>query len=182
MLPHEKQDEYTIHLFYRKKDKTLYAYTIDKKLAHNFMEERNMKVFRHVKKKILDDEFSIFSAKNHQLQLEDIIVSDIHGSYTLAGTQLEDSYVTTACDTITQSLSIVRTSFLLNARMQEPYSKWILQASTIATIQDPEFMQVDTLKLFYYIFRFSFIGEEENEYLLNQESPDKKELPIEPYF
>lgn len=164
-----------IYLIYILPKNKLYAISDNKKYVKRFLLERNAKNFKVIKKKFDTDEYNDFLNENIRLRLYEIPLEDLSGNYTIIGTNIENYIIDSVCENIADSCFRFKVHFMENFTFNNEY-KAVLDAMTTVSknINEHLILQIDSMKLFYYLFKETFADydqcvfiDEKSEYIKN---------------
>ena len=153
----------TYYMFYLNHTGTLYAFTSYKKYALEFMEVRNMKNFTiHKEKFQTETEERLFMKNCHLKRLMESVVEDERSVYSVIETEEEDQKLQDACNEIFDNMVTIRDRIRKFVPLKEKYKTTIEQVTNCYRVignntRDPV-LKVNTLKLFYCLFRFTFLN------------------------
>lgn len=141
------------------KDNEIYAYSNIKELAELFQIQRNMNVFK-VEKVYMDKyDFMAFSYKKRDQKIIKDYLSDSINTVEFASTVRESSYLDDSCDQIVRTIDSIHNS-LVHIPFKKEYLNSIIVITKSITMYDKNCvptLNIDTLKLFYYLFKDTFI-------------------------
>ena len=148
---------YTMYRFYLKKTKELYAYTITKEYKKRFLNERNPDNFYLITSNVPDIEFMVFDNANQSSKLIPIVLNSDKGEYMeIIGTQAEEERMFWEIETIYNIIDYFRTSFT-----DFPFKKkYIYPLNTINSFDTDFKPRINSLALFSYLFKNTFVKEE----------------------
>jgi hypothetical protein len=159
-----------VYMFYKRKETSPYAYTINQSYAELFQVQRNMDVMFMKKIEMNKYEFMIFANTNKNIQLIEDWLFDGENDISIISTIEESSilsekayYVLSKAKEIEKSLSAIP--------FKKKYLNSIFQITQeiIGTSNNNPTLRVDTFTLFYYLFRDTF-SEVPVEYLEEKEN------------
>lgn len=158
---------YLVYVFYLKTEMEEhssvppYAYTIEKSYYKLFKEQRNMDTMYLKKMKMDEIEFSVFMSKyKYQMLIQDYL-SDGEIDIEMIITYDESAVLNSSIDYITDTIISLNQNLL-----KVPFRKKYLDSISAITNnlirhdQNNPTLRVDTLHLFYYLFRSTFSNED----------------------
>lgn len=147
------------YMYYLKDDSSLYAYTLNKIYAKNFKKQRNMKLF--IERKIYMDEyeFSSFSYKHKDLQLIHDYLYDGKNDIEIICTVEESDMMTAWIEEMYDTIDTMQI-YLQELKVKNKYLKSISRL-TDSLIDEKNSLNISTFKLFFNLFKFTFINKEE---------------------
>ena len=155
-----------VYLFYKRNEKEPYAYTIDKKKKKKFQYQRNMKCFYLKKVHMEKYEFMIFSNKNSSLQIIKDYLYDGDFDYEIYCSINESSRLSESCDYIYSTAQNLDDYFHnLKIPIKSKYLNPILKITNelISGDKRRNVMNINTLHLFYHLFKDTFGEVVEND-------------------
>lgn len=156
---------YKVDFFYLLSEQRLYAYTANKEYAKLFVEQRNMKLFKRVSKKIEKYEWMLFQSENHNMQLIPLPLYDGCNDIEIIGTAEEDDILSDASESIDSNLEYYRRMYVNQSIFNDKYLKVIDDVTNVVMTNETESgdinltLMVDTFSLFYYLFKKTFTGD-----------------------
>ena len=152
-----------VHLFYLMVDKKgyLYAHTATKKFAEQFMRERDMKRFKYKKVNMEEVEYQAFHKKYITEKLVEDVVNDNKETLKIVATIAESEQLSESCDYIVQTIEYIKQR-LIDYHLKDDYFDSILSLCDSLIEEDGEEIYVDTIKVFTYLFRNTFMKSDNN--------------------
>lgn len=148
----------------------LYAHTATKKFAEQFMSERNMKQFKCKKVTMEEVEYQAFHRKHQTEKLVEDIVSDNNETLKIIATISESEQLSESCDFIVQTVEYVKQK-VHSYNLTGEYTKVILSLCDSLIEEGGGEIYVDTIKVFTYLFRNTFMKSDMNhsglQFLIN---------------
>ena len=148
---------YLLYLLPRKK---LYAFTNNKDELNLFLSQRNSSLFIVRAQKIRDDDDANinFLIKNKLLQLIKIPLESSDGDCYIIGTQREENVLNGVCERLADTFAAFKFHFTENFLFNDEYTELLDNLTTISkNINNHPIMQIDSVKLFYSLFKETFI-------------------------
>lgn len=140
-------------MFYLKKSRQLYAYTINKEYAKRFMAERNPKCIIHTTEHLNSKEVKAFYSANTQKQLICVPYDTIGSTVELVCTYTEDYRVTEEVEQIQREVEIIE-RILRTWPLKKKYDKAIRR---LIEIDDGEGnLVLDCLDIFIRVNKDTF--------------------------
>jgi hypothetical protein len=153
-----------VYLLYLLPKKKLYAFTDNKDYLKRFLSERNSKLFK-VKEKRLDKENdgdSIFMMENVSKHLNIVPLEDKNGDCSIIATNEEDHILSDVCEKMEEVCSSLKVYFTENVPFNDEYKSILDDLTTVTkNINNHPIIQIDTVKLFYYLFKETFISQDD---------------------
>ena len=150
-----------VYLLYLLPKKKLYAFTDNKTYLERFLSERNPKLFKVKEKKVEND--SLFILENVSLHLNIIPLEDENGDCSIIGTNTEDDILSRFCEKMEDTCQQLKIHFTENVPFNDEYKSILDDLTTITkNVDNHPIIQIDTVKLFYYLFKETFIESDEN--------------------
>ena len=157
-----------IYLLYLLPQNKLYAVTSSKKYMKQFLEERNSKCFNVIKRKFDDEDAKIFLDSNSRLKLDTIPLEDLNGDYSIIGTIEENYTINCVCENMAESCYHLKLHFMENIPFKDEYIELLDNLTTISkNINCHSIIQIDSVKLFYFLFKETFTILDEDDYLID---------------
>lgn len=160
--------ETKVYMYILKRDNSLYAFTINKDYAKKFEEVRNMKQFVKRKEKMDEYELMAFQGNHTYAMLQKDYLSDGKTDYEMIVTSYESTTLDECCTYINSIIDMVRTRFH-RYPLKSKYLKLIDEITSKITVNQDgtvptfEVLNIDTFRLFYNLFPFTFYKQEEEE-------------------
>ena len=152
-----------IYLLYLLPKQKLYAVTNNKKYLDRFLEERNSKLFKVKIKKVDEGDVSILK-NNKQLNLDIIPLENDNGDCNIIGTYYEDHILSNVCDKMSETCENFKFHFTQNVGFKDEYKHLLINLTTVSkNINNHPIIQIDTVKLFYYLFKDTFIYQDNDD-------------------
>ena len=143
----------------------LYAITDNKEYMERFMTERNSKLFKVVTRKCDKEEGLKIITDNNINVLVRIPLEDINGDYEIIGTTEEDDTINRVCEKMAETCDYLKRHFIENVPFTDDYKILLDTLTTISKdVNCHPIIQIDSLKLFYHLFKNTFVDDEELEY------------------
>lgn len=158
MININKNGEYTVYAFYLKKDKKLYAFTINKEYKDSFKKIRNMNKFIYTKLYMDELTLSIFQDKNYLKMLTKVYLSnsnDIKEYHTIIATYDEEYLLEKKSSDISDNLVGIKI-YMHRLNLKKEYVNAIKYLTEINNPNDSTISNINTLKLFYHLFKNTF--------------------------
>lgn len=153
-----------VYLIYLLPKKKLYAFTDNKCYLERFLLERNEKLFK-VKEKTIDDD-SLFLLENISLHLNVIPLENKDGDCNIIGTNTEEAILDTVCEKMGEVCDYLKVHLTKNVPFNIEYKSLLEDLTTITkNTNNHPIIQMDTVKLFYYLFKETFIEQNEIDYI-----------------
>ena len=155
-----------IYRIYHKTIGGLYAITDKKEYFEKFLSQRNSNLFTLEKFKIDKDRVEEYLTHNSKLRLIDIPLEDETGDYSLIGTVNEENILNLICERVGDFCYHLNLNFTQNFPFNSEYKTLIDDLTTISRDENyHQIIQLDSVKLFYFLFRNTFTLSEEPENL-----------------
>lgn len=150
-----------IYLLYLIPKNKLYAVTDSAKYLERFLSERNEKLFRIITKKVNYDEGFQFLDENKFINLNIIPLEDSNGDCSIIGTIQEDNILCRVCDKFGETCEYLKLHFTKNVPFNDEYKSLLYALTSISkNINNHPIIQIDSVKLFYHLFKETFINQE----------------------
>lgn len=135
-------------------DNSIYAFTMNKDYADMFEEQRSMDVFHKEKIHLDDYEWMIFSNTYKSFMIIKDILYDGDNNYEIACTSEESDKLSSSCEHIEDICTMIKNSYM--EYLED--LKSIINLTQIITKQKNSLPQlnINTFKLFYHLFKFTF--------------------------
>lgn len=147
----------TVYLFFISYDNSLYAYTIDKEYRDKFKEQRNMDIFTIEKMDIYENEIPIFLSIYQKKQIIKDFLYDGNQDMEIMCTIDESDVLSSYCEYISTLCESIKNQ-LPHMNLKD---KWLeLISSVTDDLTSGKSLQINTFKVFYEKFKFTFIKEE----------------------
>ena len=160
-----------LYLLYLKNQ--LYGITNNKEYVTQFLSERNPNLFNVITEKMDDDECMKYISNNSSLKLIEILLEDKNGSYSLIGTIKEDEELNYTCEKFVDTCNNFKLHFLDNVPFKKKVKSLLDDLTTISKVENyHSIIQIDSVKLFYYLFKETFL--ETNQFELLKEKGENK--------
>lgn len=157
-----------LYLLYLKN--ILYGISDNKKLVNQFLSERNSNLFTVVVKKIDEELCYKYKVDNPSLTLTEIILEDKNGLYTIIGTIKEEEKLNYTCEQFVDTCNSFKLHFLNNVPFKKKIKSLLDDLTNISKIEnDHLIIQIDSVKLFYYLFKETFLEEDKINLLTQKE-------------
>lgn len=147
-----------VYLFYIKKTKELYAYTLDKELKNIFLSQRNPNVFKVITEELEDVEYQAFSYKEKSSKLIKDYLYDGEKDYEIVTTVRESDILSDSCSEVQTNLENLRKE-LQAVPWNKNYLNTIIELTELITYRDknnPNILPINTFRLFYHLFKTTF--------------------------
>ena len=144
-----------VYMIYLKYNMELYAVTDEPKYYHEFITQRNSKLFKVKKVRMDEDEYKKFVHKNYKLKLCESLLYDGKRDASIVDTVYEEDSLNYITNTIENRINRIRGNLV--GILNEKYLKVITDVTTLIIPED-EFIQINTFELFYYLFRYTFVN------------------------
>ena len=149
-----------IYLLYHLSKNQLYGISDNRRYIKRFLKERNPKLFKVITNEYDDDEFLQIKNKNPLLILKPIPLENKNGDMEIIGTSQEDYKLTCVCEQMSETCEYLKLYFEKNVPFNNEYAALINDITTISKpINNHPIIQIDTVKLFYHIFKETFIND-----------------------
>ena len=136
----------------------LYAVTDNKSYCNQFLRERNSKCFRVITKKMDEHECLKILNNNKSLNLNMIPLESSDGDCNIIGTTQEDNILSSVCEKMAESCEYLKLHFTKNVPFNIEYKELIDNLTTISkNINNHPIIQIDSVKLFYHLFKETFV-------------------------
>ena len=146
-----------IYLLYLLPKNKLYAVSDNKKYVKRFLSERNSKLFNVITRKGDDEELVKIIDDNKRIKLNIIPLEDYNGDHNIIGTVDEDNILTAVCENMSDICDYFKLHFTSDIPFKRKYIELIDNLSTISkNVNYHPIIQIDSVKLFYYLFKESF--------------------------
>ncbi len=153
-----------IYFIYLLPKNILYAITDNNKYMKRFMSERNSKRFKVIKKKADINDIETIMSENKKIILSKIPLESSSGDYTIIGTNNESYIIDCICENIVDNCFRFKLHFTENFSFNNEYIEVLDALTNISkNINDHPIIQIDSMKLFYYLFKETFINIDEDE-------------------
>ena len=150
----------TIYVFYLKKTKEVYAFTLSKELKDNFLSQRNPNCFIAKKQKMYTPVMQAFMQTHKDCMLGDFPYESDSGVSNITATYKEEFLLTQEVDEMEKDVEKIEKIFR-KYPLKEKYQKSI---ERLIQIDDGDGnLTINTLSLFVDLHRNTFIEEEEPE-------------------
>lgn len=147
-----------VYIFKLKNESNIYAYSINKEYVDIFISQRNMKLFKYQIIDLDKYDFMIFSNKmNNQKLLKDFLY-DGENDIEIVATTEESSKLSDSCQYIQDICDFVK-HHIHEYNLKNKYLKSILKITDKIILEEenkPVMLNINTFKLFYYLFRNTF--------------------------
>lgn len=143
----------TVFIYYLKKDKSLYAFTIEPLIKNEFELERSMKLYTKKKIKMSEPEYEMFSYRNRGNMLFCNTLSDGENDISFATTSYENCDLEKECRDIDDNISKIYLELLkfpLNAKTKKLISSL---TEYYGDGVSESIYHFDTFKIFFKLFR-----------------------------
>ncbi len=146
-----------VFMFYKKGEKSPYAYTINTEYYNLFKSQRNMSLIFTKEIHMDKYEFMIFTNKNKSLQLIEDYLYDGENDITIIATVEESAKLSESCEYIFSTADTIERS-LKNVPLKKKYLNSILSITQELKRRNKKTptLCVNTFTLFYYLFRDTF--------------------------
>jgi hypothetical protein len=154
-----------IYLLYILPNSKLYAISDNKEFIKRFLTERNPKLFKLVTKKC-DKEVGLpFMSTNYKYQLDRIPLEDDNGDCELIGTIEEGSIINLVCEKMAETCTYLKNRLSNNDYFTDEFKSLLNDLTTISKdLNYHPIIQIDSIKLFYHLFKETFIHKDEITY------------------
>ena len=147
-----------IYLLYLISNGMLYAVTDNKTYLNEFLRQRNPKCFKRISKKMDNSECLKILTDNRLLVLDSIPLESSDGDCNIIGTTQEDNMLSSVCEKMAESCEYFKLHFTKNVPFNIEYKELIDNLTTISkNINNHPIIQIDSVKLFYYLFKETFV-------------------------
>ena len=144
-------------------NKEIYGYTVDKETAKLFETQRNMNLFYKITKQLDKYELMAFMNKNKNAQIIKDYLYDGKGNIEVATTIHESNCLDESCEQIHSTMLFIKDE-IENFPFKKKYLN-LIKELTDSLIKDDDniySLNINTFKMFYYLFKKTFY-EESNE-------------------
>lgn len=151
-------DDIKVYIYILKKEdpnKEIYGYTVSKEIAKQFENQRNMKLFYRIVKRMDKYELMIFMNDNKSKQLCKDNLYDGERDYQIIATIDESSSLSESCDSIFSTIIFINDA-LIDYKLKDKYLKAINEITDFLNNKRYEYSNINTFKLFYHLFRETF--------------------------
>ena len=170
-----------LYLVYLISNSKLYAITEDHTRLKKFLSERNRNLFKVIPRKLEKDDLRHLDAEYRRLKMIDINLESSDGDFTIVGTIDEESILTHICEKMESRCNEFKLHFTKNVPFNKEYLELLDSLTTIVkNINNHPIIQIDSVRLFYYLFKDTFLNIEHLE-TLNDEVSDSIDDYIEKY-
>lgn len=149
-----------ITLFYLLETKSLYAYSENNDFIKKFKSQRNMKLFKVVTKDIDKYQRMVFLNKNSGKQMITDYLSDEENTFEIISTVEESDKLSESTEYISDTMTFTRRCMMM-WDLKEKYLNIITKITDVISEQtsddDNPTLKINTLDLFYYLFKNTFI-------------------------
>lgn len=159
-----------LYLIYLRSKNRLYAITDIRDYLERFCSERNPRCFSVCINKFSKEDGLAFMTKYSSLKLQEIPLESEDGDCSIIGTIHEEYMFNVVCENMAESCDQLKLYFTKNVPFNNEYKELLDSLTTIT--KDENFhpiIQMNTVKLFYYIFRDTFV-EDNDVKLLNTDT------------
>ena len=147
-----------LYVIYLRSKKSIYAYTDNKEYMERFLLERNSNLFKCVTKKIDKSDYIEFAKDKELLKLRTIPLEDSNGDCDIIGTASEENEIMTVCEKFGDTCEYLKLHFTKNVPFNNEYKELLNLLTTISKdINYHPIIQIDSVKLFYHLFKYTFI-------------------------
>lgn len=154
---------YSLYLISRN---ILYAVTDNKSYIKKFLSERNRNLFKVNITKFDKDDGLKYLDSNKFLKLNEILLEDSDGVCTIIGTIQEDDILGCICEKMSENCEYLKLHFTQNVPFNNEYKSLLNELTTITkNINNHPIIQIDSVKLFYYLFKDTFVEAKYLDYL-----------------
>ena len=138
------------------------------------METRNMDLF-YIKKERFEyeTEEKLFLYNNHRYRLQKSCIEDEDGSYDIAMTEEEEFKLDDACNEVFDNIRTICRELNLFHILNDKYKEVIYDMTV--SVHDGDSLKLNTVKLFYHLFRSTFLDSASCELIKNSFSIKNKE-------
>lgn len=151
-------------------DNSIYAFTMNKDYAKMFEHQRSMDIFHREKIHLDKYEWMVFCDmhKSHMIT-KDVLYDGVH-DYEIACTLEESNKLSSSCEYIQDICSIKRNPYV--SYLEPKNLNSIMNLTQIISEQRNalQHLNVNTFKLFYHLFKFTFQNKEGGKDYLTYES------------
>lgn len=145
-----------VYLFYHKN--LLYGFTYNKEYMERFLLERNSRLFKCITKKMDKQEYFEFSKDKELLKLCEIPLEDTNGDCNIIGTVSEENEIMLVCEKFGETCEYLKVHFTKNVPFNNEYKEILDLLTTISKDSNHHpIIQIDSVKLFYHLFKDTFI-------------------------
>lgn len=151
-----------VHMFYLKATNDLYAFTLNKKYAKRFLQERNASLFRYRKEEMEEIMEKLFLNEYKACMLFEAPFTEGDDVFNLLITPDENAKLDESICNIIDDLDALKRHFQKNVHIKEKWKKTILRLTDTYKYQDSEdgtseaVSMVNTFSVFYYLFKNTF--------------------------
>jgi hypothetical protein len=154
-----------IYSLYLKTKNNVYAITDNIEFMKRFISERNSNLFKVTTLKCDKNEGLKLLNDNSKNVLNIIPLEDINGDYEIIGTIEEDNIINRVCERMAETCNYLKSNFIENVPFNDEYKALLNALTTISKdIDYHPIIQIDSVKLFYYLFKETFTECEEAEF------------------
>lgn len=147
-----------VYLLYLLSKNRLYAISDNKKIIKQFLSERNHKLFNLVMKSGDKEDMLKILNEYKLLKLGDIPLEDSNGDYNIIGTLEEDNLLSHVCERMAESCQQLKLHFTQNVPFKNEYKSLLDDLTSVTkNLNNHPIIQINSIKLFYYLFKETFI-------------------------
>ena len=151
---------YSLYLLSKNK---LYAITDNREFMERFLSERNSKLFKVITRKYDKEEGLKLINDNNQNILNIIPLEDSNDE--IVGTIEEDGVINRVCEKMAETCNYLKIHFTENVPFNNEYKAILSDLTTISKdIYYHPIIQIDSIKLFYHLFKETFVENDNLEY------------------
>lgn len=147
-----------VYLFILKSTNEMYAYTSCKEYADSFISQRNKDLFVIKKVNLKKYEYMLFTNKNSSKKIIKDYLFDGNDNIEIFSTVNESNSLSESCEYIVTTVSVLEEEFA-DVGLKKKYLNVITNITdeiTGRTDKKNSHINVDTFRLFYYLFRDTF--------------------------
>ena len=150
-----------VYMCYLKETGSLYGFTLDRRLKNYFRSQRNKDLFQFREMSMGKKFYYSFEKENYQKKMCTIHLTDGEDQYHLAGTNQEDNDLSLVCEKIYDKFLSIKIALV--DKLNTEYLEFITTLTNIVKTDlrsGDKTLEINTFKLFYYLFKFTFFQED----------------------